>query len=599
VDERNAVVPPGLAAATLCEAFQSTAAASGGGTALRDSDGGAELDWTEYAERVRRVAAGLAALGIRRGDTVGMLLCNRPEFQLLDCAALHLGAIPFSIYPTSAPEQVDYLLGNADNRVLVTERRLRPRLRACETTVEHLIVLDGDPDEGIDLSRLEAAGAADFDFEAAWRAVRPEDVATLIYTSGTTGPPKGVELTHANVVFATRASHELGGLHAGDSLVSYLPHAHMVDRLFAHYFHLVAGGTVTTVADSTRLFEALPRCRPSVFIGVPRVWEKLHAALLAGFQAEPAERRAAIEAAVAVGLEKVRAEQAGERVPAATQRAWEQADTEIFAALRARLGLDRAHWVLTGSVAFPRAVHEFFCAIGLPIVEGWGMSETTALGAINEIGNVRIGSVGRALPGSELKLEADGELVIRGPQVMRGYRRDPERTAAALAPDGWLRTGDVGRFDPEGRLQIVDRKKELIINAAGKNMSPANIEEKLKSASPWIGQACCIGDGRAYNVALIVLDRDICAAHLAARGLDPAAASDLGEDAEVIAAVETAIEGANARLARIEQIKRYALLTDEWLPDGEELTPTLKLKRRAIVAKYGDTIEALYSGREK
>ncbi|MBS1677311.1 MAG: long-chain fatty acid--CoA ligase [Actinobacteria bacterium] len=565
--------------------------------ALCGFDHGSSLNWGEYAARVGRIAGGLAAIGVGKGDTVGMLLSNRPEFQLVDNAALHLGAIPFSMYSTSPPEQIAYLLENARNRILVTERQFLAVLEQTDTgAIEHLIVVDADPGDGGDLAALEAGAGADFDLEAAWRSVEPEDVATLIYTSGTTGPPKGVELTHRNILSAVDACMKLGGVPVGAQLVSYLPHAHIADRLMGHYYQLASGGTVTTVADPTRVMEAVAFCRPSVFIGVPRVWEKLQSALVAGFRSESPERHSAIEAALEGGFEKVRAEQAGDPVPAPVGEAWMKADEQIFTPIRARLGFDRATWLLTGSAPIPRRVHEFFCAIGLPICEGWGLSECVALGAVNAVDRPRIGWVGRPLPGTELKQDEDGELLLRGPQVMRGYRDAPEQTAAVLDADGWLRTGDIGEVDREGWVRIIDRKKELIISAGGKNMSPANIEEALKRASKWIGQACCIGDGRPYNVALLVLDPEACAAYIAEHDLGDAAVAALAADERIRAEVDAAVEQANRHLARAEQIKRYALLPDEWLPSGDELTPTMKLKRRVILAKYGQQIEELYRG---
>lgn len=581
-------------ASTLCEAFQRSAAQHTDQPALRLPDGSFELTWGEYRDRVHRIAAGLAALGVEPGETVGMMLINRPEFQLIDTAVLHLGATPFSIYNSSAPEQVTYLLDNARNRVMLVERRFLPQLPAMRH-VEHLIVIDGDGVDEMNLAQLEASGDPAFDLEARWRAVEPDSVATLIYTSGTTGPPKGVELTHESLLFVVRATDERVGLQTGGRLMSYLPHAHLVDRLVSNYFQVTTGSCVTVVADPKEILAALPTSRPTMFTSVPRFWGKVRAALLAGFQADPPERKAAIEEALEVGVRKVRAEQAGEPVDPADLAAWKEADVTIFRDLRERLGLDQVRWLVTGAAPMPAAVNEFYAAIGLPLCDCWGMSETSGIGTINDPATPRIGSVGTPLPGTELTIAPDGELLLRGPNVMRSYRDDPQRTADAIDADGWLHTGDVAEISGDGYVRIVDRKKELIISAAGKNMSPVQIETAVKSASPLIGQVCCVGDGRPYNVALLVLDPDSAAAYAEANGLADRSPEAVASDAGVQRAIAAAVERANAQLSRPEQIKYYQLLPTDWLPDGDELTPTMKLKRRRIEEKYRDVIEALYT----
>ncbi|HWH44014.1 MAG TPA: long-chain fatty acid--CoA ligase [Thermoleophilaceae bacterium] len=587
--------PPGIDAATLCEAFQLSAAAGGDTPALRAAGGGVELSWRQYASRVESIARGLDALGVRRGDTVALMMSNRPEFHLVDTAALHLGATPFSIYNTSASEQIAYLFGNARPRVVVTEAQFVDRIRAAVPGLDQIVLVDGEADGARTLAELESLTAPGFDFEAAWRSVAPDDLATLIYTSGTTGPPKGVEITHGNLMWEWRSARHLMPLRGGGRVVSYLPLAHMADRFASHYCSLVSGATVTSVADPRQLVAALPEVRPTIFAGVPRIWEKLHAALLAQLTspADPDRRKAGLEA-LEVGGRMCEAQRAGESVDPGLQAAWDAADAQLFAPLRARLGLDDADWVGSGAAPISASTLEFFAAIGIPISEVWGMSEISCLGTINPLEDTRIGTVGVAIPGLELRLADDGELLVRGPNVMRGYRSDPERTAEALDADGWLHTGDIARIDDDGYVSIVDRKKELIINSAGKNMSPANIENALKSSSPLIGQACTIGDRRPYIVALLVLDPDACAAWAAERGLEDGSAAALARDSDVRAAVAAAVEEANSRLSRVEQVKRFTLLPIDWMPDGDELTPTMKLKRRAIAEKYAVEIEALY-----
>ncbi len=595
---------PALDARTMCAAFQYTAAARANQVALRTHGDETSITFAEYAERVRGLAGALHALGVGRGDPIAFMLRNRPEFHLLDTAAMHLGAIPFSVYNTSSAEQVAYLLSDAGNRVFVFEREFAERARAAVLqvpAVEHLVALDGAAQGEIPFEDLETGqsgrdGDRGFDFETTWQAVEPDDILTLIYTSGTTGPPKGVQLTHANEIAENHALHEAAPwLGAGGSTISYLPVAHIADRGLAHYGQMFFGDTVTCCPDVSQVFADIADARPTRFGAVPRVWEKLQAALEAGFAAEadPA-RRDAVGQALELSRRIVGAEQAGATVSDADRAAREQADTEIFAPLRDRLGFDRCRSYMIGAAPAPVALFEFFAAIGIPICEVWGMSELCNVATLVPQDQLRFGTVGKPLPGIELRLDPDGELLVRGGTVMAGYRNQPEKTAEAIDADGWLRTGDIAEIDPDGFVRIVDRKKELIINAAGKNMSPANIEQHLKAGSSLIGQAFAIGDRRPYNVALIVLDPDACSAFAAEHGLAEASVAAMAGESAVRAEVERGVQQANRHLSRVEQIKRFAVLDVDWPPAGDELTPTMKLKRKPIAAKYAAEIEALY-----
>jgi long-chain acyl-CoA synthetase len=593
--------PRALDARTMCEAFQITAAERAGQLALRTIQDGVAITFAAYAERVRRIAGGLHARGVRRGDTVGFMLTNRPEFHLLDTAVAHLGATPFSIYNTSSPEQIAYLLGDAANRVMIVEAAFEERARTAIAeagSVEHLVLLDAERDDAISLADLEAADPGpEFDFDVTWRAVQPDDVLTLIYTSGTTGPPKGVQLTHANELAECRALDAATEWRAdGGAIVSFLPNAHIADRGLNHYGQMVWGQTITTCPDPAQVFAHVADARPTRFGSVPRMWEKLKAALEAGIAAEPDEaRRTATQDAIALGLRRVRAEQAGEPVPEELREACERADEQIFSKLRARLGFDRCESYIVGAAPTPLDVFEFFAAIGIPICEVWGMSELSCVATLVPREKIRFGTVGAPLPGTEIALADDGEVLVRGGIIMAGYRNQPDKTAETIDGDGWLHTGDIGAFDENGYLKMVDRKKELIINAAGKNMSPANIEQHLKSGSPLIGQAIAIGDSRPYNVALIVLDPDAAAAFAQRHGLpDPSPQAMSGEPA-VREEVERGVERANSHLSRVEQIKRFTILPTDWAPAGDELTPTMKLKRRPIAEKYAAEIAALYA----
>lgn len=588
---------------TLCTAFQRTAAARPELVALRTADGGVEITWRGYAARVRDVAAGLARLGVGHGDTVALMLTNRPEFHVVDTGALHLGATPFSIYNTLATEQIAYLFANAGNSVVVTERQFLDRLRQANTSgqVEHFVVVDGPADaeeNGVmSLEQLESSGEEGFDFDAAWKAVRPDDVLTLIYTSGTTGPPKGVELTHANLMAEMDALDGYFPLTHDDCLVSYLPDAHIANRWGAHYSNLRYGIQITTVDDPKKLIAALPQVRPTFFGAVPAVWYKIKAGIEAALAAEPDDRKRRIaQWAIGVGTEVARRRSDGRTVPLSLQVQHRLADRLVLSRLRERMGLDRVRVAATGASAIAPDALAFMLGLGIPVLEVWGMSETSAVVTMNPPGAIRIGTVGKVVPGgTEISIAQDGELLVRGPLVMRGYRNDPERTAAAIDDDGWMHTGDIATIDDDGYVTIVDRKKELIISSGGKNLSPQNIEGAVKVACPLVLSVVAIGDDRPYITALLTLDPDACAAYAEKAGLADPSPAALSQDPGVRAFVQAGIDEANSKLARVEQVKRFTLLPTPWEPGGEELTPTMKLKRRPIAEKYAAEIDALYA----
>ena len=522
-EESKAPRPGAIDARSLCEAFQITAQARGDAIAVRSADGAVTLTYAQLRDEVERVARALHALGVRAGDTVGLMMVNRPEFHVVDLAAIHLGATPFSVYNTSSREQIEFLFADAANRVAIVDRGFGERIPA-------------GPDVVLVDELGELGGGEDLDFEAAWRAVGGDDVLTLIYTSGTTGPPKGVEITHANMLAELRALDEFLGAMAPGRAVSFLPSAHIADRWASQYTAICTYGHELTCCPDPREVMAVVRdIRPTIFGAVPRVWEKAKAALEAG------------------GVPKE--------------------------AVRSALGLERCERFVVGAAPIPVDVLDWFADAGVVIQEVWGMSELSCVATMVPRADPRFGTVGVPIPGVETRLAEDGELLVRGEIVMRGYRNQPDKTAEAIDADGWLHTGDVATIDDDGFVTIVDRKKELIINAAGKNMSPANIEAALKSAGPLIGQACVIGDRRPYNVALLTLDPEL--------GLDP-------RNPEVRERVEAEVNAANDRLSRVEQIKRFALLEEEWLPGGDELTPTMKLKRKPIAEKYAERIGELY-----
>ena len=595
--ERHASGGPGgePEAPNLAKAFHATVERLGDAPAI--SSGEDSISWNELRAQARAVAGGLAKLGVTKGDTVTMMLNNRTEFFPCDLGVVTLGAVPFSIYQTASPEQITYVCTDAATKVAIVEKsflEVFEKARAELPDLEHVIVIDG---EGGTMSYEELiASDPDFDDEAASEAVELDDTLTLIYTSGTTGPPKGVELTHRNLLsLVASIDHLIEFPEEGAKVISWLPAAHIAERGAHYYLPITKGVQVTICPDPRKIIEWLPKVNPTWFFAVPRVWEKLKAGLETMLSNLPDEQREPAEAGIQAAIAKVQAEQKGEEVPEDVAKAAAAAEENMFAGLRKHLGLDELIAVNVGAAPTPVEVLEFFHAIGIPVSELWGMSETCGGATVNPPDRVKIGTVGPPLPGVEIRLAEDGEVQVKGDLVMKGYRNLPDKTSEALDEERWLSTGDIGVLDEDGYLSIVDRKKELIINAAGKNMSPAGIEAHLKSASPLIGQCVAIGDARSYNVALIVLDAEYAPSWAKKNGIDEDDVSSLAENEKVLEAVSEAVEAANAKMSRVEQIKKFKLLPDEWEPGGDELTPTMKLKRKPIGEKYDDEIEALYA----
>jgi long-chain acyl-CoA synthetase len=587
----------GVLVSTLPQAFQETAAFGPDSVAIRTVGDEVVITWRQYGDRVRKIATGLSALGVERGHTVGLMLRNRPEFHLADTAVMHLGAIAFSIYNTSAPDQIRYLFSNAENKIVITERDFLPAIKAAGADLAHVIVVDADVDDCLTLEYLESLGAkTDFDFDSAWRAVRPDDVATLIYTSGTTGPPKGVELTHANLMAAFSAIVDLLGMQPTDRITSYLPHAHIADRVSGHYANLVLGVQVTDVADATAIAEALADVHPTTWLGVPRVWNKIKAGIETKLAAEPSglKRRLALWA-IDTGIRAARLTLAGESVPPSLAVRRNIADRLVLAKLRHALGLEQVRWSVIGAAPCPVETIEFVWGLGIPIYEVWGLSESVGCATSNRPSGNKVGAVGQALSGVEISVASDGELLLRGPVVMRGYRHQPEKTAEAIDADGWLHSGDIGTIDLQGFVTIVDRKKELLVNEAGKNLSPANIEMAILATSALIDQVVAFGDAKPYVTALVVLNPDAVAGQAAALGMADSSAAAFAQSREAREMLTAAVHEGNAKLSRVEQIKRFFIVGTAWEPGGDELTPTMKLKRRPIAEKYSAEIDKLYA----
>jgi long-subunit acyl-CoA synthetase (AMP-forming) len=551
-----AAIEEALAQPTLAAAFQVTAEANAERPALRAfrAPDAEAISFAEAARRVESIASGLAALGLTSGEPLGLMLDTRSEFHLVDLAVLHLGALPFSIYHSNPADRVIPLLENAGARIVVAELHYAPVLREVmrrrPELLETIVVVADDPGEGhMTLADVEALPApTGFDFAASWQAVTADTLGMLIHTSGTTGEPKGVEWTHQAIMANLRGFHQLIPVSPGGRIVSYLPMAHLAERFMSHQGMIVYGLTVTS-APNKDLADALREVQPTRFFGVPRIYEKLAAPAREMASSDPAHAREA-------------------------------------------LGFANAEYLGSSAAPARADILALFHGLGLPLIENWGMSET-AMTLINPPDAVKAGTVGRPTPGVEAKLADDGELMIRGP-IFSQYRRDPQRTREAFDRDGWLYTGDVAAVDDDGYYTIIDRKKDIMINSAGKNMAPVYIESVIKQQSPMIAYAAAIGDGRKYVTALLTLDSEQLLGFARAHGLEGSYA-DLTRSPKVYAEVAQAVEAANRSLARVEQIKRFHILSEAWLPGTELVTPSMKLRRRAIGARYAAEIEDLYA----
>ncbi|MGA1568028.1 MAG: AMP-dependent synthetase/ligase [Ilumatobacteraceae bacterium] len=560
---------------------------------MASAPGAPEASWNTWTlgdvrSLAARAAAGYQALDVEPGERVMLMMRNRPDFHWLDLGAQFVRATPVSIYNSSSAEEIQYLASHAEARIMILEDAGLP-------LVEHIFVLeaptDGLPDGVRLVDELLANGEADLDTLA--EVTSPDDLATLIYTSGTTGPPKGVMVSQYNVIYAINILREV--LDEDDietwRAVSYLPMAHIAERVTTHYQAMVIGFEVTCCPDPALLSAYLREVHPLMLFGVPRVFEKIYAGVNAALSMDP-EKAKAFNDGVAAAIEIKRAERAG-TITDEQRETLAFLDAVAFAQVRALVGLDEIRIAITGAAPLPAEILEWFNAIGINLAEIYGLSETTGPLTFSPKAN-KPGYVGQACPGMEVKLGDDGEVLTRGGNVFHGYLKAPDKTAEALI-DGWFHTGDIGILDDEGYLKIVDRKKELIITSGGKNISPANLEAALKMI-PVIGQACTIGDNRKYLSALLVLDPEATPVWAAANGKEGMSLADLATDPEVIAMVQAGVDEVNNKFAQVEQIKKFTLLGEEWMPDSDLLTPTSKLKRRGIHARYAAEIEAMYDG---
>ena len=611
--EARARIEKEIAGQTLLTAFAATVAEQGDRPAYSDKigvdgQGWRTLGWRELADSARTVAAALVAYGVQPGDTVAVMASNRIEHVVADLGALHAGATPLSIYNTLAPDQVAYVAGQAEPSVVVVEsvdHLARWEHALAQLAVRRVVVLDESarPDGEVFVSwaRLLEDGAAartisgtDAEIDRRVAEIAPDQPATILYTSGTTGNPKGVIITHHMVLFECTSSLQTANPQGENIFISYLPFAHIAERTLGMYIPWTRGAHIHLIGDPALLLGALGEVRPTRFFGVPRVWEKIRTGVSAKLAAEPDEtKRAAIEQAMATGLAWVESQQYGETTSPELQARFEAADAQVLGLLRMLLGLDRCEWAASAAAPMPLEVARFFAGLGLKIYDVYGMTETCA--AVTSCGpqSFRLGTVGRALAGVEIALADDGEILARGPVSTPGYHRQEDATRALIDDDGWLHTGDIGELDADGFLRVVDRKKELIITSSGKNIAPSNIENYLKE-SPIIGHAMAVGDGKPYVVAVMTLDGEIAPLVAQQAGIEVTSLADLAAHPTILGMAQAAVDAANARLSRPEQVKRWALLPTEWTAESAELTPTLKLKRRVVSSNYAEEIEALY-----
>ena len=619
VIRQRAEIEDVIAGRTLCDELRHVAETSGDAYAYSDEaangadagagDGWRSLTWSQARQQVLEVAAGFAALGLVPGDRVALMLPNRSEHVLADLGAVHAGGLGVTLYATLAPEQIAYVAGDCDARITVLDgtaelARWQPILEQLPG-IKKIVVRDPAAcpagDQYLTWADLMALGrerltAEPGEVAARMAAIKPDDPLALLYTSGTTGNPKGVQLSHRNILYQMIAADATGIIIPRSRAVSYLPLAHIAERMLSIYLPIHAVGHVHFCPDAAQLVRVIGKVRPTAFFGVPRVWEKVRAGIQALLTAEQDEgKRAAVQQAMETGRRYVESCQYGQTTSPELEARFRLADEQVLGPIRSLLGLGEASSVFSGAAPLPPEVAAFLAGLGMKVLDVYGMTETTGAFTANTPAEFKLGTVGRPTAGMEVTIAEDGEILVRGPLTTPGYLNRPDLTDALIDADGWLRTGDIGAIDADGFVSVTDRKKELIITAGGENIAPAAIENLLV-AHPLIGQALAYGDRHPYVIALLTLDGEVAPAWARARGIIADSLAALASDPQVLAEVAAGVAAANEQLARAQQVKRWHLLPVEWAAETAELTPTLKLKRRVVHAKYADVIDSLYAG---
>jgi len=556
--------------------------------------------WHEYADLVKRAGKALIALGLEpnkaRGaegvPTVCILGFNRPEWVITDLATMAIGGAPAGIYTTCSASEVQYIIHHAESKVVLVENEEQyKKVASKKSELPHLkhIVLMRDaakPDDPMVLTWDEflkkGDSVEDQRFFQRIDALEPEGLATLIYTSGTTGPPKGVMLSHKNLAWTAAKAQELTDITSADVSLSYLPLSHIAEQMFSVHGPVTAGMSIWFAESIDKVPDNLKECRPTVFFGVPRIWEKFYAGIKGKMALADEKKKKLLDWALAVGARAAQFRSRGTPMPLPLLAQYKLAQKVIFSKLKQAVGLDRGRFFVSGAAPIAREVIEFFASLDILIYEVYGQSEDTGPTSFNRPNRTKFGSVGPAIPGVDVRIAKDDEILVRGPNVFLGYYKEPQATAETLI-DGWLHSGDLGIFDDEGFLAITGRKKDIIITAGGKNVTPKNIEHALKQ-NPLIAEAVVIGDRRKYLTCLITLEPD--------------QAKKFGGDAQVRAEIQKQVDRVNQDLARVEQIKKFAILEKAFTVETGELTPTLKLKRNVVQKKFAREIDSLYAGDE-
>jgi long-subunit acyl-CoA synthetase (AMP-forming) len=584
----------------IIDAFDRTAAARAEHPALYSRRNGRwePTTWREYRQQVRLAARALIALGVEPGNHVTIIGFNSAEWFIADIGAIAAGAIPAGIYTTNTAEQCQYIAEHCEARVAFVENADQlAKFRAVRDQLPHLttiVMMNAEPEDDDAISWRQflglGTGVPEEKLEERLKAQQPDDTCTLIYTSGTTGVPKAVMLSHTNITWVLESAGAIVNIKPGDVVVSYLPLSHVAEQLFSLHNNVVLGCTIWFAESLDKLGDALKAPRPHLILAVPRVWEKMQAKIEAvGAKNSPIKKKIA-KWAREQGLAGGYADQAGTSRP----MLYGLAEKLVFSKVRQNMGLDRARTMITGAAPISKRTLEFFLSLGLPISEVYGMSETTAIGTVSHPGKYRTGKAGYVMPGVEMRIAEDGEICMRGKHITKGYFRDPQATADTIDADGWLHTGDIGELDADGFLQITDRKKELIITAGGENIAPALVEGQIKSIGV-VSQAVVIGDRRRYLSVLLTLDPEKLPAFATLAGSAAKSPQEAAECARFSAYLQQEIEGVNQRLARVQTVKKFAVLPTEFSIDGGELTPTMKIKRKVVSSKYASVIERLYS----
>ena len=593
---------------TIVALFRDQVANGGSRPALRRHVAGSwqPLSWTEYGDAVREIAAGLVDLGIGAGERVALLATNRPEWHFADLGTLSAAAVTVPVYPTSAPGQVAYIVDHCEARVAFVENReqLAKILdeRAAVPKLERVVVFDEtaplDNPFLLGLDELRALGRTHLEQRPAavddrLREITPDDLATLVYTSGTTGPPKGAMITHRNIVATIDAITAVVSIGPKDRFLSFLPLSHVAERMVSNFGQIVSGGETWFARSFATVAEDLRACRPTVFFAVPRVWQKFHDTIFEELDTTSGLQRALVNRFLALGATRVCHDQDGLPMSALQRGRHKALDRVVGARIRARTGLDRARILVSGAAPIHPDVLRRLQAVGLPVCEVYGQTEDCGPTSLNPPGRIRIGTVGPPLPGVRVRINEDGEILVHGGNVCRGYYKDDAGTRELIDDEGWMHSGDLGRFDTSGYLCVTGRKKDLIITAHGKNISPQEIEGRLQ-LEPIISEAVVLGDGRPYLTALLTLDADIMASWAEAhhKSLN---AEALASDPDVRAEIQASVGRVNEELAHVETIKKWRILPGDLTVASGEMTPTLKVRRKSVADQYHDLVDEMYA----